>query len=272
MSTTTGTTSGTAVSADGSMIGWTRVGSGPPVIQVDGALCWREMGPAAAVAEELKGDFTVYSYDRRGRGTSTEAGPYDVRREIEDLAAVIGVAGGSADLFGQSSGAALAAHAAAQDVGVRRLALFEAPFVVDGTRPPAADDLVDRFERLIADGKRGAAVKLFLKEVGVPGPVVVMMGLMPVFSKLKSVAHTLPHDFRVLGADRRGRPLPAQQWAGATMPALVMAGGKSPDSMKNAQLAFAQALPNAEHRILPGQTHMLKAKAVAPVLTEFFSR
>lgn len=262
---------GTVTSADGTTIAYEVTGDGPPLVLVDGALCHRGFGPMRQLSTALAPHFTVYIYDRRGRGESGDTAPYDVEREVEDLDALIAAAGGSVCLYGVSSGAALALEVANRpDSGVTRLGLYEAPFIVDDTHPPRPDDLVERTEGLIAEDRRGDAVKLFMKTVGVPAVGIAMMRLMPVWKRLKSVAHTISYDFRALGDTGSGKPLPTDRWTAVTMPTLVMNGGKSPAYMRNGMSSLAEVLPNAVHRTLPGQTHMVKAKAQTPALREFF--
>jgi len=259
----------TVASADGTPIAYERSGSGPALVLVDGALCYRANGPARPLAKALEGDFTVYTYDRRGRGESGDSRPYAVEREVEDLAAVIAAAGGEAFAFGQSSGAALALEAADRGLRIPRLAVFEAPFLVDDGHPARPADIAEQFDALVAAGRRSEAVSRFLRLVGLPAPFLLVMRLLPVWRKLTAVAHTLPNDFRVLGDTGSGRPLPAGRWAGATMPVLSLVGGKSPAYLHASMRAVADVLPAAEFRVLPGQTHMLKPAAVAPVLREF---
>jgi pimeloyl-ACP methyl ester carboxylesterase len=262
---------GTVVSNDGTTIAFTRTGDGPPVILVDGALCHRKFGPSSDLAAQLAGHFTVYAYDRRGRGESTDTAPYSVEREIEDIEALIKEAGGSACVYGISSGAVLALDAAARLGGIRKVAVYEAPFIVDDTHPARPDDYLDRMDGLIAAGRRSDAVKLFMRTVGAPRIAIAAIRLTPPWRKLKAVAHTLPYDFRVLGDTGAGKPLPTDRWATVNVPTLVMDGGKSPDYMRNATRALADVVPNARYRTLEGQTHMLKPQAVAPVLVEFFA-
>ena len=263
---------GQVVSKDGTAIAFTRTGSGPALIIVDGALCHRAFGPSKALAEALAEHFTVYTYDRRGRGESGGGTPYDVEREVEDIAALIEDAGGSAHLFGMSSGGTLVAEAAHRGVNAERIAIYESPMVLDGTREPMAEDLPARVERAVAEGRRGDAVKLFMRYVGTPGFFVAVLQVMPPWKKLKGVAHTLPNDFALVGEFQRGTPPPADRWSGADVPALVIAGGKSPEYLRNAQRHLASALPHGELTVLPGQTHMVKPKATVPVLVDFFKR
>jgi pimeloyl-ACP methyl ester carboxylesterase len=261
----------TVTSKDGTKIAYDAEGHGPALILVDGALCYRDFGPARPLAKLLTPHFTVYTYDRRGRGESGNTLPYAVEREIEDIEALLNTAGGSVYVYGISSGAALAADAAACLPIIRKLALYEAPFIVDDTNEPRPDDYIDRMDALIASDRRGAALKMFMRTVGTPAFFLMIMPLMPMWPKLKRVAHTLPYDLRVLGDTGAGRPLSSSRWKSATMPALVMDGGSSPTFMRNSQRAFADVLPNAQHRTLEGQTHLLKPEAVAPVLIEFFT-
>lgn len=258
------------LSKDGTTIAVDRIGSGPALVFVDGAMCYRTSGPSRPMAEPLAGHFTVFTYDRRGRGDSTDAAHYDVQREVEDLEAVIEDAGGRAVVFGVSSGAALALEAASRGVAIQKLALYEAPFIVDASRPPLPDDFVSRLDAAIASGKNGEAVKMFMKVVGVPAIFIMLMRVMPVWSKLTAIAHTLRYDFAVVSPFQKGQPLPATRWNGATMPTLVMDGGKSPAWMRNAMRTLAGVLPNASYRTIEGQTHMVKPKALAPPLIEFF--
>jgi len=258
-------------SKDGTSIACERIGEGPALVLVDGALCYRASGPNKPLAERLASSFTVYTYDRRGRGDSENRGPYAIEREVEDLEAVIAAAGGTAYVYGISSGAALALAAAARLSCVRKLALFEAPFIVDGSRALLPTDYSATMDALLASGKRGAAIKHFLgKGVGVPGPIVAMMPLMPGWSKMKAVAHTLPYDVKLTIDYQRGEPLPAETWRGVTIPTLVLDGGKSPAWMRSAMSSLADALPNADYRTLPDQTHIVKPDALAPALKQFF--
>jgi pimeloyl-ACP methyl ester carboxylesterase len=260
----------TVVSRDGTTIGYDRIGSGPPVILIDGALCYRGFGPAKRLAERLAEHFTVYTYDRRGRGESGDTKPYAVDREVEDAEAVIKEAGGSAFMYGISSGAALALEVAGRSSGIVKLAVYEAPFVVDDTHPARPPDYLERMEKLIAADRRSDALRMFMKTVGAPSVMVTVMRVTPAWRKLQRVAPTLPYDFRVLGDTGSGKPLPAGRWDTVTIPTLVMDGGKSPQWMRNGMRSLAGILPDARHRTLPGQTHMLEAQAVAPVLVEFF--
>ena len=261
-------------SKDGTRIACDQRGSGPPVVLVDGAMCSRAFGPSAPLAKLLAPRFTVFSYDRRGRGDSGDTPPYSVQRELEDLAAVVDLAGGSAFVYGSSSGAALALRAAASGVRARKLVLHEPPYALDDSASPLLASYRGRIGELLAADRRGDAVALFLRVVGVPAFGVFMMRLLPnVWPKLKAVAHTLPYDFAQLG-DTPGQPLPRELLAvmgAVAAPTLMVLGGKSPPWMARAVEAVASAIPGAKQRTVPGQNHAIAAKAIAPVLVEFFT-
>jgi pimeloyl-ACP methyl ester carboxylesterase len=261
----------TVISADGTTIAYETTGSGPALILVDGAMCYRDFGPARDLAKAFADSYTVVLYDRRGRGESGNTLPWSADREIEDLAALLEAAGGTAYLVGCSSGAVLAADAANRLTGVTAVALYEPPFIVDDSRAPREDDFVPDTEALIERGDRSGAVKKFMRSVGVPAAVLAVMPLMPPWRKMKVVAPTLPYDLRILGDTGRGVPLDPQRWAGVGVPAIVLDGGKSPRYMRNAAKALSEALPKAQYRTLPGQTHLVKASALAPAVKEFLA-
>jgi hypothetical protein len=271
---TTTTHSGTrfATSADGTRIAYEVSGSGPALVLVDGALCHRAFGPSRPTAAALAEAFTVHTYDRRGRGESGAGeSPYALERELEDLTAVVEAAGGKVSLLGFSSGAALSLDAVRAGLPVQRLAVYEAPFILDDSHAPNDPRLPEQMQELVDAGRRGDAVKLFMRTVGAPTVMVAMMRVMPVWRRLTAVAHTLPHDLAIVGPHEQGRPLPDGYYDAVTVPALVMAGGKSPEYMRNAQAAIAAALPEGTLETLPGQTHMVKAKATAPTVADFLA-
>jgi len=261
----------TVRSKDGTLIAVDQQGDGPPIILVDGALCYRASGPMGPLAAALAPHFTVFTYDRRGRGDSGNTAPYAIEREVEDIEAIIDEAGGSASLYGISSGAALALEAANRGLSIRKLALYEAPFIVDASRPPVPADIVGQLDDLVASDRRSDAVRLVMRLVGVPTVFVALMRIMPAWSKLTAVAHTLPYDLTILKDNQRGKPLSAGRWAAVRVPTLVMDGGKSPAWMRNAMRALGEVLPNPQRQTLDGQNHMIKAAPLAPVLTEFFA-
>jgi len=261
----------TVTSNDGTRIAYDKLGEGPPLLLVGGAFNTRTFGPNGGLAPLLAERFTVINYDRRGRGDSTDTPPYAVEREIEDIESLIEEVGGSAHVFGISSGAALALEAGSRGLAIEKLALYEAPFIVDDSRAPVPEDYLQRLEGLVASDRRGDAIRLFMRQgVGLPAVFVAMMRIMPAWSKLKAVAPTVIYDATIVDDYQKGRPLPSDRWTSVTMPTLVAVGGKSPDWMRNAMRALADVLPNARHSTLGGQTHIVKPQALAPVLVEFF--
>lgn len=255
-----------ARSKDGTTIAFDQSGEGQPLVLVDGALCSRTFGPMSELAPLLADTFTVFTYDRRGRGDSGETPPYAIEREVEDIEALIDEAGGSASVFGISSGAALALEAVASGLDIEKLALYEPPFVVDdGDGSPP--DHEAKLNELIDSGRRSAAVRYFLRKmVGVPAIFVLVMRVTRTWSELKAVAHTLPYDAAIMG----DRSLPTTTTPSVTGPTLVINGEESDASMHDAANALAEILPDAKHRTLDGQDHDVDPEAVAPVLTEFF--
>ena len=266
---------GFVTSKDGTRLAISRLGAGPALVLVDGALCRRGFGPMVTLAPLLAKQFSVVHYDRRGRGESGDAEGYSIEREIEDLAAVVESMGEVPSLYGTSSGAMLAARAVADGVKVKRLVLHEPPLALDGTHQPEPADLQQQVARALADDRRGDAVALFMKSVGVPGIGRFMMRLIPgVWSGLTPSAHTLPYDFAMLGDTQRGVPLPRDVQAvfhAIDVPTRVLVGGKSPAWMHHAVKRVAQEIPGADVHELPGQQHNVAAKAVAPQLVSFFA-
>ena len=256
------------ISKDGTAIAYDQTGSGPPLILVDGAFCSRTFGPMPKLAPLLAPHFTVIAYDRRGRGDSTDTKPYAVAREIEDLDALINQVGGSAFVMGMSSGAVLALRAAAAGLNIKKLALYEPPFMVDrtsGHQPPT--DHTARLTQLIASDQKSEAAKYYLvKVIGMPSIFYYVMRLLPMWSKMKAIAPSLPYDSAVMG----DFGFPAELISTVTIPTLASAGEKSPAMLRNAVEAVANTLPNAQRRILAGQTHNVSVKVLAPVLEEFF--
>ncbi len=258
-------------SSDGTRIAYETMGSGPVVILVDGAMCYRGMGPAMPLAKELQDRFTVTVYDRRGRGESGDTQPYAVDREIEDLQALVNAAGGSAMLYGISSGGVLALEAANRIAGVTKVFVYEAPFITDTTRH-MAPGYADRMYALVRAGDRSGALRHFMRVgVGMPAFAVLMMRLMPMWKTLKAVAPTLAYDTSFTEPMQRSKPIPRGTWANLRQPAMIVGGTKSDTWMRNSQKAIADALPNARHDELEGENHMVKATAIAPMIKEFFA-
>jgi pimeloyl-ACP methyl ester carboxylesterase len=205
--------SAAAVSADGTVIEFTAWGDGEPLIIVDGATAYPAINPTnEAVGRLLSDEFRTYAYDRRGRGRSTDTAPYAVEREIEDLAAIIAVAGASATVFGWSSGGVLALDAAVAGVPIKRLVLFEPPFVVDDSRPPLPVDYVQRLEAAVADGRPGDAAELFMSAaVLLPTEAIDGIRQSDFWPIMEAVAPTISYDGRIMGTTMSGAPLPSDR-------------------------------------------------------------
>lgn len=257
-------------SADGTSIAYEVRGSGPPLLLVDGAMCSRRMGPMPAIADALSDQFSVWIFDRRERGESGSTPPWSRDKEIDDISALLQAMGPAPMMFGISSGALIAAEAAAANPQIQKLALFEGPMIIDDTHPPIPESFLPDVTRHIAKGDRDAAVKMFMRYVGMPGFALFIMSKLPFWKKITVNAHTLPYDLAFVAPLQQGKPLDPADWAGVTMPTLVMDGGKSPTYMRNAQKHWVETLPRATYRTLPGQTHNVKTDAIAPVLREFF--
>lgn len=261
---------GAVSSADGTSIAYERSGTGPALVLVDGALCTRAFGPARPLAALLADRFTVYAYDRRGRGDSGDRQPYAVQREVDDLRAVIAKAaadtGGEVNVYGSSSGAGVALEAAAAGIPMRRLVTYEAPYIADGWKDTNVDHLA-AVQALLIQGKNGAAVGYFLtKMVGAPAFMPAMMRLMPkVWKQLTAVAPTLPNDIRVMDGFR----LPTERLATIAVPTMVLVGSKAAAPMREAQDALAATIPGARSGVLAGQTHQVSEKAVGPEIAAF---
>jgi pimeloyl-ACP methyl ester carboxylesterase len=258
----------TVISKDGTRIAFDQSGSGPALILVDGAICYRGFGPMRPLSALLAPHFTVFAYDRRGRGDSGNTLPYAVEREIEDIDALIRQAGGSAFVYGTSSGAALALRAAAHGLAIKKLVMYEPPFNPDNS-PAARQELVKyttRLTELLAADCRGDAVALFMNRVGTPAEAVAGMRQAPVWPMFEAVAPTLAYDDAILG-----HSVPTDVAAQVTTPTLVMAGGATYPFMHETAHMLEAAMPNAQRRTLDGQTHDAAPEAVAPVLVEFFA-
>ncbi len=257
----------TLTSADGTTIGYESSGNGPALILVDGAMCYRAAGPMRPLAALLTDDFTVYTYDRRGRGESTDTLPYAVAREVEDLAALIERAGGAAYVYAMSSGGALAlATAAARLRGSPSWRCTSRRSWPRSRTTAGSGSTRERLRELLDAGQAGDAVALFMTNVGVPAQAIAGMRAGPGWAMLEAIAPTLAYDDQVLTGGRIPRDLAAT----ITIPALVVGGGSSPHGLQQAAKATADALPTAEHRTLEGQTHDVAPDALAPVLVEFF--
>jgi pimeloyl-ACP methyl ester carboxylesterase len=256
------------VSKDGTKIAYDRYGSGPAVILVGGAFQHRAIDPQTAqMAEIIARKFTVFHYDRRGRGESTDTLPYSVDREIEDMDALIQEAGGSACVFGISSGAVLALHAASRGLAISKLALYEPPFNTEENQRQESEVYKQQLNALLADNRRSDAAAYTMESFGMPAEAVSAMQQTPVWPHFESVAPTLAYDNAVMGDGF----IPYDSFASVTTPTLVIDGSESYDFMHSAAQQIVDLLPNAQRRILEGQTHNVDPNVLAPVLLAFFA-
>ncbi|WP_410633714.1 alpha/beta fold hydrolase [Amycolatopsis sp. cmx-4-83] len=250
-------------SADGTPIFFEQRGSGAPVILVGGA--FNDRTTVAGLAEVLAADFTTIAYDRRGRGDSGDSPDYALEREIEDIAALIAHAGGTASVFGHSSGAVLALEAAAAGIGIDRLVAYEPPYA---TPDQDRGDVLGQVRAQLAAGDRDGAVKTFLMVAGTPEEMVEGMKQAPVWGWFTGLAHTLPYDLTICGPGARPR---LDHLAKIAIPALVIGGGASPEGLQAGARVAAEAVPGARHETLAGQDHgvLQYPETLKPLLTDF---
>jgi pimeloyl-ACP methyl ester carboxylesterase len=251
----------TLQSADGTTIAYDRRGDGPALVMVPGAFCDRKS--FRSLAALLEPDLTVYLYDRRGRGDSSDTDTYAVEREVEDLAAVVSATGGAASVFGHSSGAALALEAAAARVDIRALAAYEPPYTGEGGATP---ELADELRRLAASGRREDAATLFLRTTGAPPQVIDMIKAGPDWPGMLAIAHTLSYDITLCN----GGVAPVDRLAKIPARTLALAGGASAGWAAEAARTVAATVPDASMQVLAGQGHGAADDVLAPVLREFF--
>ena len=256
--------SGIATSADGTRITYDRRGQGPAVVLVGGAFSDRGWRGEVGLAEALADRFTTVTYDRRGRGDSSPAvAGYEVRREVEDLTAVVRELGASF-VYGMSSGGVLVLHALVAGLPIRKAALYEPPFVSDGL-PPA--DSAERLRALIAADDPAGAARYFLASVmGVPAAFLALMRLTSGWKRAVRLAPSLPYDAEVMGDFR----IPGD-FQRIVTPTLVVGGGKSPRRLLAGVEMVASTVPGARRVVLPGQNHDPKAAALAAELRGFFA-
>jgi pimeloyl-ACP methyl ester carboxylesterase len=252
-------------SRDGTPIAYNKIGRGPTLLVVNGALGYRDMSFAKQLTTEFAKHFTVIDYDRRGRGQSGDQRTYSVDREVEDIEALVRAAGGPCYVFAQSSGAALALRAAAAGVPMKALVAYEPPYMVGNPKDRPAADYRDRVTALIANGQRDEAVKYFMITVGVPRFFVGLMRLFPFWKQMRASAHTLPYDAAIMDDFE----FPARQLQSIKLPVVAAAGEKTTPTLKRAVQAVAETVPNARHKVAPKMSHAIKPAALAPLLRQW---
>jgi len=259
-------------SSDGTSIAYERMGSGLAVILVTGG--FDDGSENAPLAAELAERFTAYNYARRGRGGSGDTPPYAVEREIEDIEALVAEAGGSAHLYGASSGGALVLEAAAAGIAIDKLAVYEVPYNMADDWPARWREYVEQLGAALAEGRRDRALELFMRLAGSSDEAIAGVRDLPYWAGMEAIAHTLAYDAACLGD---GQP-PRARLADVTQQALVATGDERPPgsaswvlALDEAADAIAASIPQAERRVIEGQAHLVDPKALAPVLERFFS-
>lgn len=258
-------------SPDGTRIAYDLQGTGLPLILVDGALTVHSSGGSGAeLAKLLAPRLTVYGYDRRGRGESGDTLPYGIDREIDDIEALIDHAGGSAFLYGHSSGGPLAMLAAIRlGSKVGKIAMYEAPYNNDPGAQESWSQYLGELDKALSEGRRGDAVALFMRFVGTPAERVDDMRRAPFWSGMEAVAPTLAYDHAEILGEQWS--VPTGLAARVSVPALVMSGDAGLPFMPDAASVLSQAIPQGQLRILAGQTHAVSPAVLAPILTDFFT-
>jgi hypothetical protein len=253
-------------SKDGTTIAFDQLGEGPPLVLVAGALCDRSID--APIAEALARHFTVLNYDRRGRGDSGDTPPFAVEREVEDIDALLAAAGGRATLVGLSSGAVLAAEAGVAGLPLDALVMWEPPFSFDPDDVRGAKVYVDELATLLAADRRGDALALFMRRVGLPEEMIAGARQSPYWQAGEQLAPTLAYDAAVMGDNT----VPTGRYSRVQAPTLALAGSESPSSMRQAAAQVASAVPGARHDILDGQDHNVAGDVLAAAVSGFTQR
>jgi len=248
-------------SADGTRIALDRSGSGPPLVIVLGAFGDRSTSkPLAALVARR---YTVYEYDRRGRGESGNGRPIAIEREVEDLAAVVAAAGEAPFVYGHSSGGSLALEAAARGVQMRRLAVYEPPYTGDHDPGP---EFGRHLDELVATGRRDQAAEQWLAVTGTPPPIIESIKAGAGWGRRQALAHTLSQDLRLANNGR----VPVERLERIDVPVLAIAGAASPPWAPLTTAILAGSLPHAGERIVDGQQHIPAAAVIAAILEDFF--
>ena len=250
-------------SKDGTTIAYESTGSGPSLIFIDPAGGYHGWRPMDGLIPMLSSHFTVTTYDRRGRGHSTEVQPYSVEREIEDLKAVIDATGELAFLFGFSSGAVLSLLAAARGLPVRKVVALEPPLErYDEPTPPSELEL--EVAALVAKGQRREAHAHFNRALGVPDEILEELSATLDWPQIEALTHTIVYDLTIT------RSLPMPELSSIQTPSLIINSMVTGDFMHNWTKDTADALPNGVHLTLDGEWHSVPPEILAPVMIAFF--
>jgi pimeloyl-ACP methyl ester carboxylesterase len=258
----------TTKSRDGTTLAYDVYGNGPALIYVTGASCFRSFRPVLQDAKAFAREFTVYNYDRRGRGDSGDTPPYSIEREVEDIEAMIDAAGGKANLYGHSSGAVLALEAALRMPGkVHKVVMYDPSYVHDEAEKATYNQLSQKVQRLLDSGKSSEAMRTFLKGIGMPSIFVWLLPLFPGWKTMVALAPTLTYDIALT----KDLP-PVDRATQVTVPTQIIVGEKSPAGLHDVANQLTKAVPGAKFEQLPGQNHMVSAKALLPVLSRFLKQ
>ncbi|MFS0920154.1 alpha/beta fold hydrolase [Brevibacillus sp. 179-C 1.1 NHS] len=255
----------TTQSKDGTTLAYDVYGSGPALLFITGATCFRSFEPVLHDAQVLAEQFTVYNYDRRGRGDSGNTLPYAIEREIEDIEALIDAAGGTAYLYGHSSGAILALNAAMQlDAKVSKLVMYDPSYANNEADLKEFNELSQALYKLLEGGKNADAISLFLEGIGIPKEVVHYMQQSPQWESMAALAPTLAYDITLASS------LPPIEHARKLRtPTQIIVGEASPASLHDVASQLSQAIPDAQYKLLEGQDHMPDPTVLLPVITSF---
>lgn len=260
-------TTGHVTSRDGTRIGYERSGAGPPLVLVHGTTADRTRWTPVLPAFDER--FTVYAMDRRGRGLSGDTEPYAIKREFEDVAALVDAIEKRAHLLGHSYGALCALEAALLTSNVERLVLYEPMFRVN--EPVYEPGRRELFEAMLATGDREAVLTTFFREdVGLTEAELEAARAEPSWAARLASAHTLPREF----ADG-DHIFDAARFAGLTVPVLLLTGSESPSALAAPTAMVHAALPQSRVVVMEGQAHAaitmaphLFARLVIDFLTE----
>ncbi|KIL43213.1 alpha/beta hydrolase [Jeotgalibacillus campisalis] len=256
----------TTQSKDGTILSYDVYGNGPALIYITGASCHRSFKPIVKDAKIFATEFTVYNYDRRGRGDSGNTLPYTIEREIEDIEAIIDAAGGKAYLYGHSSGAVLALEAVLL-LGnkVQKVIMYDAPYVHSEEERVEYNQFSRSINKLLDNGKNSKAMITFLKGIGMPKVFILLLPLVPGWRTMKALAPTLAYDIALT----QDLP-PVERAAQISIPTQIIVGEKSRDSIHVVGRQLTKAIPNAKFVQLAGQDHMANAKKLLPLFIDFF--
>jgi pimeloyl-ACP methyl ester carboxylesterase len=262
----------TIISSDGTTIAFDEIGHGNPILLVDGALGHRSQPQQQTLARLLSEHFMVINYDRRGRGDSTDSNPYAIEREIEDIEVLIDKVGGTAYVFGMSSGAILALKASKVLNGkVQKLALYEPPFILDTSRSPLSSNYVEDLIQANAENNADKALEIFMtRALLVPEEYLEPMRQDPMWEDMKSTAHTLVYDGIITQDLMRGKIWDADMWSSIIMPTCVIVGEHAEDFIRKSGKVLSDNVANAQLVTLAGQAHNVDMNVLAPTLIDFF--